>query len=326
METEETKPKKRSRWKTIAYIVFPLLAAGALVWLLNRIGWERIGNTLATVGWKGVLILAALGFTECLFDSAALRAAMLKHIGLYRVLTYNSVGAIVNSIVPGEMGEVAKASLLRRHGTLQDAIAGTVLWNYIFKLSRPLVAFSAAATAWILGHGIENWVAAVVLLATLMAFLPFFLFRLLVKKGAAGLIVKLLRALRIIRKDPEKIVEAARELDSRIRDFKKNQPAEYWKVFGFQVAARVAGWITLFAAVRLVGLDFSFGLCSIIYAGFNVAALVITLLPARLGVNEGAGYLIFSLYKLDPAMGLIVYIILRLKTLVTNGIPAIFRT
>jgi len=203
METEETKPKKRSRWKTIAYIVFPLLAAGALVWLLNRIGWERIGNTLATVGWKGVLILAALGFTECLFDSAALRAAMLKHIGLYRVLTYNSVGAIVNSIVPGEMGEVAKASLLRRHGTLQDAIAGTVLWNYIFKLSRPLVAFSAAATAWILGHGIENWVAAVVLLATLMAFLPFFLFRLLVKKGAAGLIVKLLRALRIIRKEPE---------------------------------------------------------------------------------------------------------------------------
>lgn len=326
MGLESQQSKKRSRWKTVNYIVFSFLAAGALVWLLDRIGWAWVGNVLVTVGWQGVLILATLGFMESMSDAAALRSAVVRRIGLYRVLTYNSVGAIINSIVPGEMGEVAKASLLRRHGTLQDAIAGTVLWNYIFKLSRPLVVFTAAVTAWILGHGIDPWVAGVVLLATALAFLPYLMFRLLLRKGAAGLLVRLLCKVRIIRKDPGNIVQAAQELDNRIRDFKKVQPLEYVKVFGFQVFARIASWITMYSAIQLVGLDYSFGLCSILYAGFNVAAYIITLLPARLGVSEGAGYLIFSLYGLEPSMGVILYIILRLKGLFVNGIPAIFRT
>jgi hypothetical protein len=311
--------------KIAVRIGFSILGVAALAWLLDHVGWQQIAHALSMVGVGGALVLIILGVAENIMDSAALRAAVPNKIGLYRILSYNGIGAVVNSLVPGDLGEVAKGSLIRKHCTLQDAITGTVLWNYIFKVTRPTVAFAAAATAWLLGHGTDSMVATIVLGTTLVAFAPYLALKLLVHKGMARIAVRFFRKLRVVRKDPEQLERSAMELDEKIRSFRQNRPGDYFRVFGFQCLARIVAWITLFAALRLTGLDYSFGLASLIYAGFSVASYVVMILPARLGVSEGAGYLIFSWYGLDGGMGVIVYVLLRIKALVTNGIPAIFR-
>ena len=320
-----TTSSKKITWRTILRVGFPILAAGALVWLLHKIGWSQIGGALGQVGIRGAILLLILGFLENTLDAAALLASMSKRIGLYRILSYNSTGAIINNLVPGEAGEIFKGTMLKRHGSTQDAIASTVLWNYIFKSSRPAAALLAATTAWILGHGVDPYIAGVVWGATVVAFAPYLIFKLLLHKGAAELIMHALQKVKLLRRDPEKLIVAARELDEKIRRFRKERPKAYLGVFGCQFFARITAWFTLYAAVKLVGLPYSFGLCALIYAGFSVSSYVVMLLPARLGVSEAAGYLVFSLFGLNGAMGVIVYIVLRIKALVTNAIPAIFR-
>jgi hypothetical protein len=96
-------------------IGFSILGIAALVWLLNHIGWQQIAHALSMVGVGGALVLIILGAAENIMDAAALRAAVPNKIGLYRILSYNGIGAVVNSLVPGDLGEVVKGSLIRKH-------------------------------------------------------------------------------------------------------------------------------------------------------------------------------------------------------------------
>ncbi len=310
-------------WKAILRWAFVLFALAALFWLLNKIGWNKIGHAFVAVGWSGALILVILGLSESTLDAAALDATMPRRIGLWRMLSYHCAGAIVNTLVPGEAGEVLKGSMLGRHVSTQQAIAGTVLWNYIFKLTRPLAALLAVLVSMILGADVESKVTIIVLAGSILSFAPYLVLKLLLRKGMAELIARILNRLRILKKDPEGFVKSAAELDHSIRTFWRDRPGAYLKVFGLQIAARTSTWITLFATARFMGLDYSFGLCALIYAGLSVGDYVVMTLPARIGVSEGAGYLIFSFFGLDGGTGVIIYVLLRLKGLIANLIPAL---
>ncbi len=323
MNKGDSRSTRSLGWKSILKAAFILFALLALVWLLNKIGWNRIGHAFVSVGWVGALILLSLGILESTLDAAALDATMPRRIGLWRMLSYHCAGAISNTIVPGEAGEVLKGSMLAKHVGARQAIAGTVLWNYIFKVSRPLVALIAALLALVLGSYVEPKVSMVVITGCVLAFAPYLVFKLLLKKGMAEVIARALQRLRLLKKDPEKFVESAIELDHSIRTFWKERPADYLKVFGLQAAARVSSWMALFAAIQLMELDYSFGLCALIYAGLSVGDYVVMTLPARIGVSEGAGYLIFSFFGLDGGTGVILYVILRLKGIASNAIPAL---
>ena len=56
----------------------------------------------------------------------------------------------------------------------------------------------------------------------------------------------------------------------------------------------------------------------------NTAELLITLVPARLGVAEGAAFGIFKMCGLQAQTGVIMYVVLRLKSLATTGVLAPF--
>jgi hypothetical protein len=311
------------RWFRIGFALF---AVGALFYLLSAIGWDRVGQAFATIGWSGAALLFVLGLTENISDAGSLRAAVKTRIPLFKILCYNSAGAILNMVAAGEVGEVLKGALLKRHTTTSDAVTGTIVWNYIFKFSRPTVALLAALTGVVGGADVPPAIAWTVVAATALAFLPYFGLMLLVRRGMVGLVARLLRFLKIAGKDPEALIAQAVSLDQAIQGFWRTRRSDYLQVFGLQFMGRAVAWFTLFATCRLVGLDYSFALCSLLYAAFSVASYIVMLLPARIGVSEGSGYLVFSLFGLDGGIGLIVYVVLRVKALVTNGIPALLRT
>jgi len=305
--------------KKLYRLIFFFLALGLLFWLLNYIGWDKIGNAFAKVGYSGALILLALGMTENIFDAIAYRFAIRGKIGLFRLLSYNGAGAIVNVLIPWEAGEVVKAALFKQHVSTSEAISGTVLWNYIFKITRPMAALIAVAVAWIVGHDASSYVTTIITLASVAAFLPYFVMRILLRIGVAGMTARFLSWLRIFRKDPERMIAAARELDTSLKRFWKERPADFVMVLTCQLTARLAAWICWTATIWLVGLDYSFGLCAMIFAGLSIANYIVMLGPAKLGVGEGAGYLLFQIMGLDAGMGLIIFLIMRLKALITNG-------
>jgi uncharacterized membrane protein YbhN (UPF0104 family) len=91
-----------------------------------------------------------------------------------------------------------------------------------------------------------------------------------------------------------------------------------------QAFARSTGWLSIYAAFRLVGLPYGFPEATLMYATMNVAEYVIAVLPARIGVSEGTAFFAFKFLGLNPSLGVVVYVILRVRTILANGLLAPF--
>ena len=73
-------------------------------------------------------------------------------------------------------------------------------------------------------------------------------------------------------------------------------------------------------ALRALGAHYSFGQVALAYATLNVAEFVTAVLPARVGVSEGSSFFLFQFIGLDPVLGVIMAVILRVRTIVANGV------
>jgi hypothetical protein len=306
--------------KKVIQLVSVLCAVAALLWLLGRIGWSTIGDAIKSVGWGGAAVLCALSLAETVLDGAALCTIVGPRLRLAFAVVVNSAGSTLNLILPWESGEVLKTGLLHTHFSSKDAISGTIIWNYIFKLTRPAVSALTAVLAWILCREASASTIAMVLVANLLAFLPYVVLRLFIQYGAAESLVKVLKMIPGIRRHPSHWVDLARNIDHEVRRFWQQRPAAYLKVFVYQAIARMTGWFGIYAGFKFVGLPYGFAQATLVYATMNVAEYVIAILPARVGVSEGTAFFAFKFLGLDPTLGLILYVVLRVRTVFVNGL------
>ena len=144
------------RRKRLVQLVCVTGALVGLVWLLGRIGWATIAGALGRVGWLPLVILFLLGWTETATDGAALWVVMGNRLRLGFAVTVNAAGSMLNLILPWESGEVLKGTLLHGQFGTQSAVSATIIWNYVFKISRPVVSLAAAVCAWALCRGTER--------------------------------------------------------------------------------------------------------------------------------------------------------------------------
>jgi len=232
----------------------------------------------------------------------------------------NSAGSTLNLILPWESGEILKTGLMRGYFGSQPAISGTIIWNYIFKLSRPAVSALTAVLAWILCREASASTIAIVCVANACAFLPYAILRFIVQYGAAESLFKILKLVPGVRRHPSHWIELARNIDKEVRQFWHERPVAYLKVFIYQAIARMTGWWGIYAGFKYCGLPYGFAQATLVYATMNVAEYVIAILPARVGVSEGTAFFAFKFLGLDPKLGLILYVVLRVRTVFVNGI------
>jgi len=308
------------RMKKVIQLVSVTAALVALFWLLNRIGWGTIGNALGRVGLPGALVLCSLSLAETILDGAALCTVVGTRLRLAFAVMVNSAGSTLNLILPWESGEVLKTGILRSYFGSGSAISGTIIWNYIFKLSRPAVSAMTALLALFLCRNTSASTMAIIGIANVMAFLPYVVLRVVIHYGAAEGLFKILKLIPGLRRHPAHWVEMARNIDQQVRQFWKERPAAYIKVFVFQTIARMTGWWGIYAGFRFIGLPYGFAEATLVYATMNVAEYVIAILPARVGVAEGTAFFAFKFLGLDPASGLILYVVLRVRTIFVNGV------
>lgn len=308
------------RMKKAIQLVSVTAALAALFWLLRRIGWSTIGDALGRVGWGGALVLCLLTLGETIFDGAALCTVVGARLRVAFTVLVNSAGSTLNLILPWESGEVLKTGLLRRHLGSGSAISGTIIWNYIFKLSRPAVSAVTAVLAIFLCRDTSAGTLAIVGVANLLAFLPYVVLRVVIHYGAAEGLFKILKLIPGLRRHPAQWVELARNIDREVRQFWHERPADTIKVFVYQAIARVTGWVSIYAGFKFLGLPYGFAEATLVYATMNVAEYVIAILPARVGVSEGTAFFAFRFLGLDPASGLILYVVLRVRTIFVNGL------
>lgn len=316
--------RQRPAGRRLVRILFAIAAVALLVALFGRVGLSSILDAFARLGWRGALLLFVLGMIENLGDSLALRSALRAKAPALALLGVNSLGALVNVAVPWEAGEVVKGTMLSRMTSAQDAVSATLTWNYMGKSSRPLVASLAALVGLALGCGpVERSSALLVLLACVLSFLPYLGFRILIHFGAVVAAVRALRSLPFVRQKIEKLTALAGGVDRDLKGFWRERRGDFFRLYAAQLSARLASYGCFVVLLRLLGLAFPLGLSSLLYAAVSVAGYFALIVPARLGVTEGAGYLVFSLLGLDGGLGFIVQVIQRVKMLITNSFAVI---
>ncbi len=160
---------------------------------------------------------------------------------------------------------------------------------------------------------------AIICVANALAFLPYIVLRVVIHYGAAEGLFKILKLIPGLRRHPTQWVELARNIDEQVRQFWKERPADYIKVFVYQTIARLTGWWSIYAGFKFIGLPYGFAEATLVYATMNVAEYVIAILPARVGVSEGTAFFAFKFLGLDPASGVILYVVLRIRTIFVNG-------
>jgi hypothetical protein len=308
------------RGKTLVQLVCVTASLVGLAWLLGRIGWVTVGGALGRVGWPALAILMLLAWVETVTDGAALWVVMGQRLRLGFAVTVNAAGSMLNLILPWESGEVLKGTLLHGQFGTQPAVSGTIIWNYVFKISRPTLSMAAAVCACVLCRETDGFHLGVILAANALAFVPYLGLRLLVRYGAAAGFLRILAFVPVLRRHPGHWVEVARLIDREVKLFWRERPVAYLKVFFLQIIARMTGWASYAVALRALGAHYSFGQVALAYATLNVAEYVVAVLPARVGVSEGSFFFLFKFLGLDPVLGVVMGVILRVRSIVTNGV------
>jgi hypothetical protein len=312
-------PRGRAVLRRAGRVLLPAAGLGAIVYLLDRTGWEAISAAFARIGTQGALLVLALGLGEILLDAEALRRAMLGRVGRAYTLASNSAGALVNLAIPFEAGEVIKGALLRRRSGSSRVLSGLVIWNYVWKLSKPSLALMAFGVAAVLGHAFAPRLFWPVLGGVALSFVPYGSLRVLIRLRPAERGTRLLGRLPFLRRNAPGWAEAARRLDSEVRQFWAQHPRDFLMVFSLQFLARLSVLLTVATLAHRLGLPADPGSLAFLYAAITAADYVTMLVPARLGVSEGATYLLFQLLGVDPGLGLVMAVTLRLRAAIVQA-------
>ncbi len=309
--------KWAKRW--VPRIGILLLGLGGLVWLLVGSGLEKFSDYVMRLGAVGIVQLLMLGVVESVLDAMAFQTAFPKRLPLFRVLGCNQAGAFVNRYIPFEAGEVVKGALLSRYIQWPEAVSGTVVWNYVAKLSKPIMAVVALGVGWFATTSDEvRRMAGLMVLPVLASFLPYVLFRVVVRVGGAGVVIRLLKAIRVLRKNPDEMLEKARGLDTTIQSFYSREPLKYWLVLCYQLGARAVSCATLIVVMMILDPEQSVASGAVAWAGLSVMSYLVALFPTKVGTTEASGYALFAMLGLDPVLGLTSQIVLSIKASVLN--------
>ncbi len=311
--TEVPPPRRRDRRRFALRAALVIAGLGAIFLLLHYTGWPVILRSFRQVGLGVFLLVTVLGFCEHLVDTIALQAAMLGRVDLPGTLISNSTGALVNTFIPLEAGEVVKGALLRQRSSHPQVLAGLIVWNYVWKVAKPCALLALFGLAIALGSVYPEDLRLSLLGGVLISFLPYLILRMLIRQRPAERLTRLLSRLPRLQPYLGGWVEGAIHLDQGVRHFWRHQPGAYVRVFLLIFAGRFFGLAALAVLAGPLGLPADAGSVAFLYVATMVTEYVTMVLPARLGVTEGSSFLLFKLMGLDPAAGLVLAVIIRIR-------------
>lgn len=303
-------------------IVFFVLSVVLLYFLLRHIGFAKVKDSFLSVGITGAIVLILMGLLENVLDSASLKYSSLKSVPLYKIHAINSLGGIMNSVFPWETGEVVKGLMIKKDASLSDSVLGVVLYNYIFKVSKPVAILFVIIISVLFQVEAQTTYILLIFLACFVSFIPYIFITLLIRYSAVTRFTKITE--KLLKKDLSMWTEKIGKFEEALKKFSKNKDKSFFFVFMLQFLARTTSTLTFLVTAYLLGdIRSIFPILMLANAAINLANYVVLLLPAKLGVTESTSFLIFSMLGLDGGLGIMIALIMRIKALFTQAISCL---
>lgn len=295
-----------------------MIGLAAFAFIVRELGWSGIERAIIGTGTWFVAIAAIDLVGSIVGDAAAIYGFLRPHtdVPFRHVVAAQLSGMAINRLTPGNtLGEPVKVSMLVRAGVPTDVAVSTIM---IFNLSTMYVGIAVIVigvplTALLLDLPPDIaravWIALAVLVALAVAL------GILVKRGALGVIVRVLarfRAVSVARAD--RWHRGVQQIDARVRDLGSlRRPGVLRGVAGV-LTSRVfhgAGTIVILHATDIPMT------APLVIASLSVGILVTWLsnvVPLGLGLADGTNYVLYGLLGASPTAGLLFTLVNRLRT------------
>lgn len=298
--------------------LFFALGAALFVFLVRRVGVHHLLANASRIGW---LIVPVIGVYAVVYAANAWAWAVImggepRKPPFWRTYAFTIAGFSINSVTPmanagGEPFKIAAASSWL--GT-RRATGSVVLYLMVHALSHLLMWLTALLLALTFVH---SSVPRGVMLAVAASCLALTLF--LLSRHRRGFLEKLLDLLHRIplagglARRLESHRETLVRLDVQITAFYHESPVRFYQALGLEYLSRCVSVLEYLLIAMGVGLSLSYAQAFVIGAFTSMITNVLFLVPMELGAKEGGMYAVFTTLGLNPAVGLYVAIVSRVR-------------
>jgi len=309
------------RWLRRRWFEVVSLGAGLLILAgtLRVTGIDELARDLSTIGW-GLAVVVLIEGLSVVFNTAGWAFAFPpgeRTVGGGRLLGLRLAGDAVNYLTPSATigGEVLRIRLLAGLGP------STVAWASVgvAKLGQTAaqVGFVCLGLALVLPRftRLSPWIAGL-LGISLAALAGAGLVR-LVSRGLWATLGGVTRRLALVRFLPRTWADPGRQMDVALR-----------RLGGARVVAVMvcflAGWaigaLEIYVILAWVGAPVDWQTALALEIGSVLIDGILFFVPAKVGTQEGGKVLLFAMLGLDPARGLTVGVVRRIRELTYAGL------
>lgn len=314
-DSVQKKPALGSPMFWVQLIVF-LLGVGLLVYLVYKIGFQNLTETLRRIGW-GILLIVALNGARHFLRAFCLYLAIppLHRTFKFRHALAARLGGEAVSVVTFTgpfLGDATKAALLRRNIPLTRGGAAIVVDNILYYTSVSIVilsgvglmsaGFSHGATMKYVLAGIAGFAALAFIGIFLMLWFRIkpvgFLIRRLIKFNLAPNFI-------LRRKD------AIFELEANVYEFYLMRRPTFFAIFGLCLLAHALSVTEVYAAMRLLDFPPNISVAFIIESLTKMVNFAFSFVPGAVGVYEGGNGIILKALGYTTAAGVALALVRR---------------
>lgn len=300
-------------------IVFFVIGLVLLAVLANKVGTDKISLAFANLGSINTLIIALLPLSWYGLQSLAwyriLRDDRVE-VSFMHVFLAKLTGEALNTITPAGFmgGDPYRVYLLQKKVDGTNSTSSVVVDRTMQTLAVMSLMILTMALAMVNLPVTAEMKMAIPLLAVI-----FFLFLLLLiktqKKGFFSILSQMARSLHIKRKKLESLQLKIEKLDSQIGHFYKKHPFHFYEIFFLHLIGRLLGPVEIWLIARLMGFDLEVLSCLYLATLTIVINIVFVFIPGSIGVMEGGYGYLFLLLKLDPAQGVSLQLVRRIRAM-----------
>jgi uncharacterized protein (TIRG00374 family) len=311
-------PAKRERHLVshVFNIAVLVVGAGALAWMLNKLGWDNVKSVLRGVGaWFAVIVALDLAALAC--EAAAIREFMRpesRMIAYWRVLAAQLSGRAINILTPGgALGEATKVSMLVAHVPRGRVVSSIVLLNLAsFYLSVAILIVGVPLTALLvdLPHELKLvvWTGLGVLVPLVIGL------GIVIQRGALGTVLAGAKRMRILSAErAERWSARLVDVDRRIRELQTDRTSGTRLGLLLICCARLCAWSATTVVLYTVGVQVGFTvLCGVFSVGVLIG-WISAVIPFGLGIADGSNYALYKVLGAAGAHGVFVTLLGRAR-------------
>lgn len=297
--------------------LFFLLGLVLLGFLIRKVGWHEILGTWRTAGWRiiGILILPVSWY----FLQAYAWYRILKDdnhdASLWDVFLAKITGEAVNTVTPVSIagGDPYRAYLLQKKASKTLSTASVVIDRTVHSIAVFLLLVLGLILAWWELPLPDSW--NFVLPAVLTGLFVFLALSVRAQKRGIFLgVSRLLQRAGFAKSRLSKLDLKLAELDRYVGAFYAKHKLHFFEILTLHFVSRLLGAVEIWFIALLMNLPVTFDQ-SVLLASFTVLInMAFVFVPGSMGVMEGGYGALFYLMKLDPAYGVAIQLVRRLRT------------